>query len=372
MFYVSSSHAPVAAVGEAASHRQDEEGRVRPRVVEPPFVEGAFLGVGPTADAPDMIVVPLAYELTTSYGRGTADGPAACIEASGQVELYDAELGEDLPAGLSLHTAAVWESSMPTLLAQLDDMANHARRFMTGDVFPLFLGGEHGILPPLVHAARDHPRVNGDLSQLTLVQIDAHADLRSSLDGEPFSHACAAARALDVGAGRLLQAGIRAYAKEEAERMKADDRITSFLAKSTQHPHHGAAAWSAWLDELRLVEGPVHLTLDIDGLDGTLVPATGTPVPGGLSFWQVVETIEVLFANPKAVVISADVNEIAVQTDSPLTQFTAASLATRILAHHVLARREGRWTQVDARAVSDPALESFFQTTFGGKNSASS
>jgi len=81
-----------------------------------------------------MIVVPLAYELTTSYGHGTADGPAACIEASGQVELYDAELGEDLPAGFSLHTAPVWESSMPTLLAQLDDMADHARRFMTGDV----------------------------------------------------------------------------------------------------------------------------------------------------------------------------------------------------------------------------------------------
>ena len=154
--------------------------------------------------------------------------------------------------------------------------------------------------------------------------------------------------------------------------MEGDERITSFLAKSTQHPHHGAAAWSAWLEALRSIEGPVHLTLDIDGLDGTLVPATGTPVPGGLSFWQAVETIEVLFGNPKAVVISADVNEIAVQTDSPLTQFTAASLATRILAHHVLARREGRWVQADSQAVSEHASDAFFQTTFGGEFSASS
>lgn len=372
MFYDDASAESLALVGGAASHRQDEEGRVRPCAVEPPFVEGAFLGVGPTSEAPDMIVVPLAYELTTSYGQGTADGPAACIKASGQVELYDAELGEDLPAGLSLHTAPVWEGSMPTLLEQLDEMADHARTFMTGAMFPVFLGGEHGILPPIVHAARHHPQVDGDLSKLTLVQLDAHADLRSSLDGEPFSHACAAARALDVGAGRLLQAGIRAYAKEEAERMEDDDRITSFLAKSTQHPHHGAATWSAWLEALRSIEGPVHLTLDIDGLDGTLVPATGTPVPGGLSFWQAVETIEVLFANPKAVVISADVNEIAVQTDSPLTQFTAASLATRILAHHVLARREGRWMPVDTKAVSESAPEPYFHTTFGGKNSATS
>lgn len=154
--------------------------------------------------------------------------------------------------------------------------------------------------------------------------------------------------------------------------MEGDDRITSFLAKSTQHPHHGVAAWSAWLEALRSIEGPVHLTLDIDGLDGTLVPATGTPVPGGLSFWQAVETIEVLFGNPKAVVISADVNEIAVQTDSPLTQFTAASLATRILAHHVLARREGRWTAISTKAVAEPTATPYFQTTFGGKNSATS
>ena len=205
MFYDDASAESLALVGGAASHRQDEEGRVRPCAVEPPFVEGAFLGVGPTSEAPDMIVVPLAYELTTSYGQGTADGPAACIKASGQVELYDAELGEDLPAGLSLHTAPVWEGSMPTLLEQLDEMADHARTFMTGAMFPVFLGGEHGILPPIVHAARHHPQVDGDLSKLTLVQLDAHADLRSSLDGEPFSHACAAARALE--GGRSIVAG---------------------------------------------------------------------------------------------------------------------------------------------------------------------
>ena len=323
------------------------------------FEEGVFLGL-PRGDGPaDVAVVPLAYELTTSYGTGAVDGPQACIEASAQVELYDDRLGDDLPAGLVISTEPVWEGTAPTLRAQLDELAAHAASFYNGDRFPLFLGGEHGILPPIVHAARHHPSVNGNLSTLTVVQLDAHADLRSALDDEVFSHACAASRSLDVGVGRLLQAGIRAYSQEEAERIQSDERITTFFARDTQHPHTGGKAWQAWLDQLSSLTGPVHFTLDIDGLDGALVPATGTPVPGGLSYWQAVETIETLFANPNVVVISADVNEIVAQHDTPLTQFTAAGLATKILASHVLARREGRWV-----ACSSPSTQSTDETYF--------
>lgn len=324
------------------------------------FEEGAFLGL-PRGDGPaDVAVVPLAYELTTSYGIGACDGPQACVEASAQVELYDDRLGDDLPAGLVISTEPVWEGTAPTLRAQLDELAAHAASFYNGDLFPLFLGGEHGILPPIMHAARHHPSVNGDLSTLTVVQLDAHADLRSSLDDEVFSHACAASRSLDVGVGQLLQAGIRAYSLEEAERIQGDKRIMTFFARDTQHPHTGGAAWQAWLDQLSSLTGPVHFTLDIDGLDGALVPATGTPVPGGLSYWQAVETIETLFANPNVVVISADVNEIVAQHDTPLTQFTAAVLATKIVASHVLARREGRWTARSSSSTQSPD-ETFFQ-----------
>ena len=201
----------------------------------------------------------------------------------------------------------------------------------------------------------------GTSTTLTVVQLDAHADLRNALDDEVFSHACAASRSLDVGIGRLLQAGIRAYSQEEAERIRNDDRITTFFARDTQHPHTGGGAWQAWLDHLSSLSGPVHFTLDIDGLDGALVPATGTPVPGGLSFSQAVETIETLFANPNnVVVISADVNEIVAQHDTPLTQFTAAALATKIIGSHVLARREGRWTTVSPSSTA-PMDETYFQ-----------
>lgn len=324
------------------------------------FEEGAFLGL-PRGEGPaDIAVVPLAYELTTSYGTGACEGPRACIEASAQVELYDDRLSADLPAGLVIATEPVWEGDAPTLRAQLDELAAHAAQYYRGDLFPLFLGGEHGILPPIMHAARYHPMVNGDLTNLTVVQLDAHADLRSSLDDEVFSHACAASRSLDVGIGRLLQAGIRAYSLEEAERIRSDDRITTFFARDTQHPHTGGDAWQTWLDHLSSLNGPVHFTLDIDGLDGALVPATGTPVPGGLSFWQAVETIETLFANPNVVVISADVNEIVAQHDTPLTQFTAAGLATKIIGSHVLARREGRWHSVSSSSTA-PMDKTYFQ-----------
>lgn len=336
-----------------------------------PFEAGQFLGLARGDGPADMAVIPLAYELTTSYGTGAVDGPQACVEASAQVELYDDRLGADLPADLVLHTEPVWEGSAPTLLAQLDEMVDHARPFYNGRLFPLFLGGEHGILPALMQAAKSHPELNGDLSRLTVVQLDAHADLRSELDGEPFSHACAAARSLDVGVGALYQAGIRAYSQEEARRIESDERITTFFAKDTQHPHTGGEAWGRWLQCLADLSGPVHFTLDIDGLDGALVPATGTPVPGGLSYWQAVETIEALFSNPNVVVISADVNEIVAQEDTPLTQFTAACLATKILASHVLARQEGRWHAANQNQA-DEAQSAFFSAQKGVEFSARS
>ncbi|DAC34306.1 MAG TPA: hypothetical protein D7I05_04360 [Candidatus Poseidoniales archaeon] len=293
-----------------------------------------------------MVVLPLPYELTTSYGQGTADGPIACLEASAQVELHEVLLGEDLPAGLRFRTETPWSSEAGSLLEQLDDIEAFLRPWCGGDVFPLSLGGEHGILPPMLAALRDHPALEGDLNRLTVVHIDAHADLRSELDGEPYSHACAAARALDLGIGRLLQVGVRAHSVEEQKRIDDDERITTWFARDVMAPSGGEAAWASFLDALHALEGPIHLTFDLDGLDGTLVPATGTPVPGGLTFWHAIQAIEGVFAAPNATVISADVNEIARQVGSPLTQFTAAMLATKIVGAHALARREGRWSAV--------------------------
>ena len=292
------------------------------------FAEGNFLGLPDPGGPADVVIASVPYELTTSYGQGTSEGPAACIEASAQVELYDILLEEELPAGRVIRTAEPWDGEGATLQEQLDGIGKYASQHYQSGAFPIFLGGEHGILPGLLRGCPE---------KVTLVQIDAHADLRDELDGEPYSHACAIARSLDEGALAVHQVGIRAYCRQEATLIDNDERIQTWFARDIMSPCTGAKAWAGWLESIKNIGGPVHLTVDIDGLDGSLVPATGTPVPGGLTFWHVVETIETVFANCN--VISADVNEIVPQEDTPLTQFTAAMIATKIAAAHIATLR---------------------------------
>ena len=161
-----------------------------------------------------------------------------------------------------------------------------------------------------------------------------------------------------------MQVGVRAYSQEESLRIESDEKISTFFAKDTQAHGTGAAVWQSWLEALAEIKGPVHLTIDIDGLDASLVPATGTPVPGGLTFWQAIETIEAVFAAPNATVISADVNEIATNDHSPLTEFNAAMLAPKTVACHLKARQEGRWTsthEAKGKQRSGPMCEYFSQ-----------
>jgi agmatinase len=274
--------------------------------------------------------------MTTSWGEGTEKGPAACIEASSQVELYDPLLPDDLPCGLSIHTAEAWGSEAGTLLEQLDSIRDYTAKWLDGGQFPVVLGGEHGILPPLMQAAASHPVIEGDLSGLTLVQIDAHADLRDNLGGERFSHGTAVRRALDAGVGKVVQIGTRALSREEVAFAEDDGRVETWFAREFMGVCDGQAGWVVLMNRIAQIEGPVWLTFDVDGLDGSLVPDTGTPVPGGLSHWAAVEIIEGLFASG-AEVIGADVNEI-VPGEDRLTQFNAALIATKIVAAHIASR----------------------------------
>ena len=292
------------------------------------FAEGSFLGLPDLGGDADILISPVPYELTTSYGQGTARGPEACIEASGQVELFDDLLGEELPAGAVIRTVEPWDGEGATLQEQLNGIGKYASEQYSNGGFPIFLGGEHGILPGILRGCPE---------KVSLIQIDAHADLRDELDGEPYSHACAIARSLDEGAKSVHQVGIRAYCRQEADYIENDDRVKTWFARDVMSPCTGAKAWNERLEAIAKIEGPVHLTIDIDGLDGSLVPATGTPVPGGLSFWHVVQTIETAFANCD--IISADVNEIVPEEGTPLTQFTAAMIATKIAAARIASRR---------------------------------
>ena len=296
-----------------------------------------FLGLDESEEGPwDLVVLPIPYEMTTSWGEGTENGPDSCIVASSQVELYDPLLPEELPCGLRIHTANPWSSEAGTLMEQLDSIKDYAVEWLDGEQFPLFLGGEHGILPPLMQAATGHPSLDGDLSLMTLIQVDAHADLRDQLGGERFSHGPAVRRSLEAGVGKVVQIGTRALSREEAEFSQTDERVETWYAREFMGVCDGQAGWAALMDRIAQIEGPVWLTFDVDGLDGSLVPDTGTPVPGGLSHWAAVEIIEGLFASG-AEVIGADVNEI-VPGEDRLTQFNAALIATKIVAAHIASR----------------------------------
>ena len=234
-----------------------------------------FLGLDESEDGPwDIVVLPIPFEMTTSWGEGTENGPVACISASSQVELYDPLLPEELPCGMNMHTAEAWSSDAGTLMEQLDSIRDYAIEWLDGMQFPIFLGGEHGILPPLMQAAAEHPSLGGDLSRLTLIQIDAHADLRDQLGGERFSHGTAVRRSLDAGVGKVVQIGTRALSREEAEFSQNDERVETWYARDFMGVCDGQAGWGALKERIARIEGPVWLTFDVDGLDGSLVPDT--------------------------------------------------------------------------------------------------
>ncbi len=297
-----------------------------------------FLGLDEPQGHPDVVILPIPYELTTSYGQGTVNGPMATIEASTQVEVFDPRLSQDLPAGACFQTLPPWSSEAGTLTEQLTEIEEHLRPWLTSnDTFPLILGGEHGLLPVQMKAIISHPALEEDLSNLTIVQFDAHADLRDNLDGEIWSHACAARRSLDQGVGRIIQIGVRAWSREEASLSEFDERIETYLA-SDLLSISGNSDWSNLLDSLRSICGPVWITVDIDALDASLVPSTGTPVPGGLSWWHLEEAMAAIFEANDAEVLGADVVEIVPDSTGVLTPFTAALIATRLIGGHLSTR----------------------------------
>jgi agmatinase len=294
-----------------------------------------FLGLKESKSGPyDVVILSIPLEVTSSWKGGSANGPKACIEVSNQVELFDTMIDDNLPCGLSFHTSDAWQSDLGTLRKQLDSIQDFVKPWINGKQFPMVLGGEHGILLPIIETLTHNPNVD-DLRDLTLVQIDAHADLRDELNGEKFSHGTVIRRCLDEGVGKVIQIGIRAYSKEESELIKEDDRIETWFARNIIGANNRKENWTKMLKRIEQIKGPVWLTFDIDGLNSSLVPSTGTPVPGGLSYWEAVELIEKLFSIENLNVIGADVNEIAPGKSDSLTEFNAALIVTKILSGHV-------------------------------------
>ena len=275
------------------------------------------------ADAGDpgnarAVVIPFGLEASDSYGGGTAAGPAAILRASQQLELYDEELAKE--PYLDWGVAALREPVIRRpIAAALDQLAGLVDEVLGQGKFPLVLGGEHsltaGAIRPLV--AR-HP-------DLVVLQLDAHADLRDGYQGEPFSHAAAMRRVLDQPGVTLVSVGIRAISKEEAAFYEANrDRITIHWAKDQ-------AGWDIERIVAPLAGRPVYVTFDIDALDGAIMPATGTPTPGGLGYWQALAILRRACAVGR--IVAADLVEFAPIPNMHAFDYTAAALAYKLLAY---------------------------------------
>lgn len=266
----------------------------------------------------EFTVLPVPYERTTSYGEGTAHGPEAILRASHQVELREERTGRE-PFRRGIATLDPLETESADLGSALAEIEREAGRILDRDTFLVALGGEHAITAPLARACRS---VHGEIG---VVQLDAHADLRDSYGGTVHSHACVIRRLVDDGFA-TLGVGIRAFSGEEA-------RIISRLALPTIYGWE-LPARAEFRRHLAGLPDRVYLSVDVDYFDPSLMPATGTPVPGGGQWNETIELVDELFTAKS--VVAMDVVELA-----PRKGFHACDFLVAQLVYHCLARQCG-------------------------------
>ncbi|MBF0133771.1 MAG: agmatinase [Magnetococcales bacterium] len=264
------------------------------------------------------LVIPFGMEASVSYGHGTSLGPAAILEASREVETFDCELMLEPCDHFALVTCAAEPVPGDVSLA-LTELQNRVAWALTAGFFPLVLGGEHaltaGAIRPFVARYPD----------LVIVHFDAHADLRDGYLGEHFSHASAMRRCLDAPGVRLVSLGIRNISRSEVDYVRSQgERITIFWAHEKRH-------WS--MERIRgLIQGrKVYLSFDVDAFDSSLMPATGTPEPGGL-FWD--DCLPILrMVMQESEVVGADITELAPASGLHACDFLTAKLAYKIVSY---------------------------------------
>lgn len=280
-----------------------------------------------------VYVLPAPYEHTSSYVPGSDGGPSAIIEASHQVEFYDEILRcEPYKEWGGIATVSPLDLKGKVDRAAVDAIEAFIRPHVGNGQFLVTLTGEH---TGALGAIRAHAR---RYSGLTVLQIDAHGDLRHAYQDNPYSHASVMARVVDDGLP-LVQVGIRSISPEEVATISGSDQISTFFAAQLLDPSGPYEGKSArWIpDVVKACRGPVYLTFDCDGLDASLVPALGTPEPGGLGWYDTLNLITALANGPG--ILGMDISEIAPIEGFVAPQFCIARLIYRILGRVKAGRR---------------------------------
>jgi agmatinase len=282
-------------------------------------------------DEAQIVVLPVPYEGAVCFTAGTAKAPAAIIRASGILDFWDEELLWEPGLQLKFHTLADLDPEPGEVVESFHRRIEEKAAGLRGrDVFFLTIGGDHSITAPVIRGLTSRP------DKVTVVQIDAHQDLLDEFMGSPLSHACVMRRLWDEGA-RIIQIGIRTLDRSEYELSRDSDRIETYYMHQLQRESENARL----AERLRGLTGDVYLTMDVDGLDGAIIPGTGTPQPGGLGWYQTLGFLRALLLESSANVIGADVVETIPLDQVPITEVNAAKLAFKAISYYFYRRLHG-------------------------------
>ena len=284
--------------------------------------KNGFLGIDNKVNFKEkVVVVPFGLEKTVSYGGGTKNGPEEIIKASHQVELYDEELNCEPYKKIGIKTLKPFKIDK-NIKKALNKMSKINQEILDKNLFPITFGGEHSITPGCIDP------FTKKFKDICLLHFDAHADLRESYNGEKFSHASAIRRCLDYSNVSVISFGIRNISQSEIPFLKKNSsRIDIFWAKDK-------SKWNLNKFKKLIKNKTVYLTFDVDGLDSSIMPATGTPEPGGLLWDETLNIIKIAAKNSK--IVGADINELAPIKGFNSYNFLVAKLAYKILSYKFL------------------------------------
>jgi agmatinase len=266
-----------------------------------------------------VVLVPVPYDRTVTYGKGTASGPRAILEASSHLELYDEELDVE-PHTVGVHTAPPVSGNEDPPEVMADKVEAAVTRYLTMGKMAVVLGGEHSVSIGAMRAyEKKYPK-------MSIVQLDAHGDLRKSYDGSEYNHACV----MRHFAGRIptLQIGIRSMCREESV-FARDKGLRIIPARDFARRPQDA------LQEVDRLTEEIYLTIDVDFFDPAIMPTTGTPEPGGPGWHETLDLIRGLCRRNR--LIGFDVNELSPSGGNAAPDFLTAKLVYKTLAYHFFA-----------------------------------
>ncbi len=270
-----------------------------------------------------VVILPVPYDRTASYMKGTARGPEAIVEASRFMELYDDEIDRD-PYTIGIHTAPPVSGNDDPPEVMTRKVEEAVARYLDMGKMPVVLGGEHSVAVGAIKAYhRKHPK-------LSVIQFDAHGDLRATYEGSEFSHACA----MHHFAGRLptLQIGIRSISREERDLIRAKSLMVVPARDFVGRPERALELVDRLTDE-------IYLTIDVDYFDPAIMPATGTPEPGGPGWYDTLAFIRGVCRKKR--LVGFDVNELRPLGADVAPDFLAAKLIYKIIAYRFFADGRG-------------------------------